>query len=56
MNNKIYINLKNNLQEISGKCFSKYGFIVKIIEILKYSDGVIEAENIESSALFDLEF
>lgn len=56
MDNKIYINLKNNLQNIVGKCFSKYGYIVKIIEILNYKDGVIEAENTESSALFDLDF
>jgi len=56
MDNKIYINLKQNLQTISGKCFQKYGYVVKIIEILDYKDGVIEAENTESSALFDLDF
>jgi DNA-directed RNA polymerase subunit E'/Rpb7 len=56
MDNKIYINLKNNLQKLTGKCFSKYGYIVKIIEILDYKDGIIEAENTESSALFDLDF
>lgn len=57
MNNKIYINLKKNLEkQVVSKCFSKYGYIVKVIEILNYKDGVIEAENTESSALFDLEF
>lgn len=57
MNNDIYINLKQNLEKkVSGKCFSKYGYIVKVIEILEYKDGVIEAENTESSALFDLTF
>jgi len=57
MDNKIYINLKKNLEkEVVGKCYSKYGFIVKVINIISYKDGIIEAENIESSALFDLEF
>lgn len=57
MDNKIYINLKKNLEsKVTGKCFSKYGYIVKVIEILNYKDGIIEAENTESSALFDLEF
>ena len=57
MDNKIYINLKKNLEKkIVGKCFSRYGYIVKVIKILNYKDGIIEAENTESSALFDLEF
>jgi len=57
MDNKIYINLKKNLEnKIVGKCFSKYGYVMNIIEILNYKDGIIEAENTESSALFDLEF
>lgn len=57
MDNKIYLHLKKNLEnKIVGRCFSKYGYIVKIIKIIKYKDGLIEAENTESSALFDLEF
>ena len=57
MDNKIYINLKKNLEKkLIGKCFSNYGYVVKIIKILSYKDGIIEAENTESSALFDLEF
>ena len=57
MDNKIYLHLKKNLEKkIVGRCFSKYGYIVKVIKILNYKDGVIEAENTESSALFDLEF
>lgn len=57
MDNKIYINLKKNLEnKVTKKCFSKYGYIVKVIEIIDYKDGRIEAENTESSALFDLEF
>lgn len=57
MDNKIYLHLKKNLEnKIVGRCFSKYGYIVKIIKIINYKDGLIEAENTESSALFDLEF
>jgi DNA-directed RNA polymerase subunit E'/Rpb7 len=57
MDNKIYINLKKNLEnKVTSRCFSKYGYIVKVIEILKWKDGIIEAENTASSALFDLEF
>ena len=57
MDNKIYINLKKNLEKkIVGKCFSRYGYIVKVIKILNYKDGIVEAENNESSALYDLEF
>ena len=57
MDNKVYINLKSNLErKIVGKCYSKYGFVVKVIEILNYKEGVIEAENTDSSALFELEF
>lgn len=57
MDNKIYVNLKKNLEKkVLNKCFSKYGYVVKVIEIINYKDGVIETENIESSALFDLDF
>lgn len=57
MDNKIYLHLKKNLEKkLLGRCFSKYGYVVKIIKILNYKDGIIEAENTEASALFDLEF
>ncbi len=57
MNEKIYLNLKKNLEEKTvNKCFNKYGFIIKVIEILKYGDAVIEAENVDSSAIFSLDF
>lgn len=57
MNNKLYINLKRNLEKVvSGKCFSKYGYIVKVIEIIEYNEGIIEAENVESSARFPVSF
>lgn len=57
MDNKVYINLKKNLEyNIVKRCLLNYGYIVKIIEILDYKDGIIEAENTESSALFDVAF
>ncbi len=57
MNEKIYLNLKKNLEEKTvNRCFNKYGFIIKVIEILKYGDAVIEAENVDSSAIFSLDF
>lgn len=57
MDNNIYNHLKKNLEnQIVGKCFSSYGYVVKLIEILKYKDGIIEAENTEASASFVLDF
>jgi DNA-directed RNA polymerase subunit E'/Rpb7 len=57
MNEKLYINLKKNLEEkVTNKCFNKFGFIVKIIEILTYGLPIIEAENIDSSAVFSINF
>lgn len=57
MDNKIYINLKKNLEnQVVGKCFSKYGYVVKVINIINYKDGIIEAENTEAAANFDIEF
>jgi len=57
LDNKIYLNLKNNLEnKILNKCYKNYGFVNDIYEILKYNDGVIEAENLAGSVLFDVSF
>jgi DNA-directed RNA polymerase subunit E'/Rpb7 len=57
MNNKIYLNLKKNLSDqVANRCFLSYGFIIKIIEIINYTSGIIEMENMESSAKFDVTF
>jgi len=57
MNNDIYINLKSNLEDkVLGMCFRDYGYINEIYEITKYDDGVIEAENLSSSAKYDISF
>jgi DNA-directed RNA polymerase subunit E'/Rpb7 len=57
MNNNIYKNLKNNLiNRFSGKCFKDYGYISKIYDISKYSDGYVAAENPKSAARFYVTF
>lgn len=57
MDNKIYLNLKSNLErKVLGKCYKDYGFISKVYEIIRYKDGIIEDENFSGSAVFDLEF
>lgn len=61
MDNNIYINLKKNLErKLVGKCYKQYGYVEKVIEIMNYdnikNEGIIEAENVESSALYDLQF
>lgn len=57
MNNKIYLNLKDNLvNNIEKKCFRNYGYIMEVYKILKYKDGVVEPENTNSAANFDVTF
>ena len=57
MNNNIYKNLKNNLMNrFLGKCFKDYGYISKIYDISKYSDGYVIAENPKSAARFHVIF
>ncbi len=57
MNNNIYKNLKNNLiKRFEGKCYKDFGFINKIYDISKYSDGYIAAENPKSAARFYINF
>ena len=57
MNNNIYKNLKSNLiNRFLGKCFKDYGYITKIYDISKYSDGYVIAENPKSAARFHVTF
>ena len=57
MDNKIYINLKKNLERtIVKKCFRNYGYIMEIYEILGFKDGIIEPENLMGSSIFDVTF
>lgn len=57
MDNKLYINLKKNLEnKVSKRCFNDKGYIVDVYKILEYKDGMIEAENPSGSAIFDVSF
>lgn len=57
MDNKLYINLKTNLEKkISNKCFRDKGYLMDVYKILEYKDGIIEAENPSGSAIFDVTF
>lgn len=57
MDNKIYINLKRNLEEnVAKKCFRDYGYIMEVYEILNFKDGVIQPENLMGSSIFDVTF
>lgn len=57
MNNKVYLNLKHNLEDsVVDKCFSRYGLIIGVYEILEKKDGFIEAENMDGSAIFNVLF
>jgi len=57
MDNKIYLNLKKNLEHsVKQKCYRDYGFIMDIYDITNYKNGVILAENLMTAALFDVSF
>lgn len=57
MDNKIYVNLKKNLEHaLLNKCYKNYGYIMDIFKIMVYKSGIIEAENFSSSAKFDVTF
>jgi len=56
MNNELYINLKNNLKKKVEKKCNKYGYVNRIIKILTYSDGTINAEDFTGSAVFDIKY
>src|SRR5580700_5186757 len=55
--NNIYKSLKSNLiNNLEGKCYKNYGLIVKIFEIMKYDNGIIQPENPTAGALYDVRF
>lgn len=57
MDNKLYLNLKKNLErKVLNKCFKDKGYIMNIYKIDEYRDGMIEAENSSGSAVFDVNF
>jgi DNA-directed RNA polymerase subunit E'/Rpb7 len=60
MNNDIYVNLKENIiNKFEKKCYKNYGYICKICNFEKKNNcinGVIRAENVNCSSMFDVEF
>lgn len=57
LDNKIYINLKKNLEnKVLNICYKKYGYIVDIHQILKYENGVMPPESFDASVKFNIEF
>jgi DNA-directed RNA polymerase subunit E'/Rpb7 len=57
MENRTNLNLKNNLvKSLEKKCYKNYGYIMEIYKIIKKNDGYISAEDMSSSANFDLTF
>jgi len=56
MNNELYINLKNNLKKKVEKKCNKYGYINKVYKILSYSDGTINPEDFNASAVFNIKY
>jgi hypothetical protein len=56
MNNELYINLINNLKKKVEKKCNKYGYINKVYKILSYSDGTINPEDFNASAVFNIKY
>jgi DNA-directed RNA polymerase subunit E'/Rpb7 len=57
MDNKIYLHLKNNLNnKLVGKCYLNYGFITYIYKLEKISEGIIETEDPSCSAKIVVKF
>ena len=56
MNNDIYYNLKYNIiQKVQGKC-NEFGYVIKVLKIENYNDGVIDAENFTGSAVYNIRY
>jgi len=56
MNNDIYYNLKYNTEKkVKGKC-NEFGYVIKVINIEDYNDGVVEGENFTGSAVYNIKY
>jgi len=57
LNNDLLIHMKNNLEELYKKrCFKDIGFIIEILDIIKYSEGIIYPEQNEGCVQYIVEF
>jgi DNA-directed RNA polymerase subunit E'/Rpb7 len=56
MNNDIYYNLKYNIEKkVQGKC-SEFGFVIKVLKIEDYNEGVVDGENFTGSAVYNIRY
>lgn len=57
LNNDLLTHMKNNLEELyKNRCFKDIGFIIDIIDIIKYSEGIIYPEQNEGCVQYIVEF
>lgn len=55
--NKVYLHLKEALrQKVEGKCFGHHGLIQEVFEITDTSNAIIQAEDLNANAQFELSF
>jgi len=57
LNNDLLTHMKNNLEILyKNRCFKDIGFIIDIIDIIKYSEGIIYPEQNEGCVQYIVEF
>jgi DNA-directed RNA polymerase subunit E'/Rpb7 len=56
MNGDILLKLKLNLKDKVEKRCNKYGYIDKVYKIASYQDGIMEAENLSGSAVYQVNY
>jgi DNA-directed RNA polymerase subunit E'/Rpb7 len=56
MNNDIYYNLKYNIEKkVQGKC-NEFGFVIKVLKIEDYNEGIVDGENFTGSAVYNIRY
>ena len=57
LNNDLITHMKNNLEILyKNKCFKDIGFIIEILDIIKYSEGIIYPEQNDGCVQYIVEF
>ena len=57
VSNGIYLSLRDNLARgIKGKNYKRYGYVVDIYKIDKYKENIVEAERLDGSVNYSVEF
>jgi len=56
MNNDIYYNLKYNIEKkVQGKC-NEFGYVIKVLKIEDYNEGIVDGENFTGSAVYNIRY